>query len=70
MGKVRTTSVKIISREIIKKYNEHLSLDFDHNKSIVMQVAKVGSKRFRNQIAGYITHQKKLKHLQEQDYEN
>ncbi|MFX0185972.1 MAG: 30S ribosomal protein S17e [Candidatus Hodarchaeota archaeon] len=71
MGKVRTSAVKIIARQIIKEYGDHLSPDsFDHNKDIVSKVATVSSKRFRNQIAGYVTHQMKLKKLREQSYED
>jgi small subunit ribosomal protein S17e len=71
MGKVRTSAVKIIARQIVKEYGAHLSPDsFDHNKDIVSKVATVSSKRFRNQIAGYVTHQMKLKKLREQSYED
>ena len=71
MGKVRTSAVKVICRQIIKEYEPHLSPDsFDHNKDVVSKVAKVQSKRFRNQIAGYITHQLKLKKLREESYED
>lgn len=68
MGKVRTSGIKIITREIFKEYVDHLSLDFDHNKNIVTQVAVTRSKRFRNQVAGYLTHQMKLKKKREEDY--
>ncbi|UCG90725.1 MAG: 30S ribosomal protein S17e [Candidatus Heimdallarchaeota archaeon] len=71
MGKVRTSAVKIISRQIIKEYGEHLSPDsFEHNKDIVSKVAVVHSKRFRNKIAGYVTHQMKLQKLREESYED
>ena len=71
MGKVRTSAVKVISRQIVKEYENYLSPDsFDHNKDIVSKVAQVHSKRFRNQIAGYITHQLKLKKLREESYED
>ncbi|MFX1284361.1 MAG: 30S ribosomal protein S17e [Promethearchaeota archaeon] len=71
MGKVRTSAVKIISRQIIKEYGEHLSPDsFEHNKDIVSKVAVVNSKRFRNKIAGYVTHQMKLQKLREESYED
>jgi len=33
-----------------------LGLDFDYNKLILKEVAKVQSKRLRNKIAGYTTH--------------
>jgi small subunit ribosomal protein S17e len=71
MGKVRTTSVKVISREIIKVYKTHLSHDsFEHNKDIVSKVAIIQSKRLRNRIAGYVTHQMKLAYLREMSYED
>ncbi|MFW9778922.1 MAG: 30S ribosomal protein S17e [Candidatus Heimdallarchaeota archaeon] len=67
-GKVRTSAVKIITRQIMKEYEAHLTLDFDHNKDIVSKVAKTRSKRFRNRVAGYLTHQIKLKRREEEDY--
>ncbi|MHA1237510.1 MAG: 30S ribosomal protein S17e [Candidatus Hodarchaeales archaeon] len=71
MGKVRTTAVKVISRQIVKEYESHLSPDsFDHNKDIVSKVARIQSKRFRNQIAGYVTHQLKIKKLREESYQD
>ena len=71
MGKVRTTAVKVISRKIVKEYESHLSPDsFDHNKDIVSKVARIQSKRFRNQIAGYVTHQLKIKKLREESYQD
>lgn len=71
MGKVRTTAVKVISRQIVKEYESHLSPDsFDHNKDIVSKVARIQSKRFRNQIAGYVTHQLKVKKLREESYQD
>jgi len=71
MGKVRTTSVKVISREIIKAYKTQLSHDsFEHNKDIVSKVAIIHSKRLRNRIAGYVTHQMKIAYLREMSYED
>ncbi|MFX0084415.1 MAG: 30S ribosomal protein S17e [Candidatus Hodarchaeota archaeon] len=71
MGKVRTSSVKVISRQIIKEYRSHLSHDsFEYNKDIVSKVAVVHSKRLRNRIAGYVTHQMKLAYLREMSYED
>lgn len=71
MGKVRTTSVKVITREIIKEYRSQLTHDsFEHNKDIVSKVAVIHSKRLRNQIAGYVTHQMKLIHFREMDYDD
>lgn len=71
MGKVRTSAVKIISRQIIKEYGDHLSPDsFEHNKDIVSKVAVVHSKKLRNKIAGYVTHLMKIQKLREMSYED
>lgn len=71
MGKVRTSAVKDISRQIIKEYGDHLSPDsFEHNKDIITKVIVVHSKRFRNKIVGYVTHQMKLQKLKEESYED
>ena len=68
MGKVRTSSVKTITRAIFKEYVDYLTLDFDHNKDIVSKVAVTHSKSFRNRVAGYLTAQMKLKKKREEDY--
>lgn len=56
MGRVRTKLVKRSARQIIEKYYQKLTLDFDTNKKIVAEVAELPSKRMRNKIAGYTTH--------------
>ncbi|NHJ03006.1 MAG: 30S ribosomal protein S17e [Candidatus Heimdallarchaeota archaeon] len=71
MGKVRTSAVKVIAREILRDYDRYLSPDsFEHNKDILSKVVIVHSKRFRNQIAGYVTHQKKLQKFRDLSYED
>lgn len=71
MGKVRTAAVKAITREIVREYQGQLLHDsFEHNKDIVSKVAVIHSKRLRNRIAGYVTHQMKLIHLREMSYED
>ena len=56
MGRVRTKTVKRASREVIEKYFYKLTEDFDLNKKILDDVAKISTKRLRNKIAGYTTH--------------
>eukprot|EP01083_Nonionella_stella_P051258 136092_1 len=56
MGRVRTKLVKGASRKIIEKYYAKLTLDFDTNKKICEEVARIPTKRLRNKIAGYVTH--------------
>merc|ERR1712087_731622 len=55
MGKIRTKTVKKAARQIVEKYYDRLCLDFQVNKRVCDDVAEIGSKRLRNQVAGYVT---------------
>ena len=52
---IKPAYVKRISRELIERYPERFSDDFDENKEAVTLVTNVESKRVRNRIAGYVT---------------
>jgi small subunit ribosomal protein S17e len=54
MGRIRTTNIKRTAFELLQKYPEKFSGDFEQNKRVVKELLQV-SKRERNQIAGYIT---------------
>ncbi|MEM0380605.1 MAG: 30S ribosomal protein S17e [Desulfurococcaceae archaeon] len=56
MGKIRIRIVKRTARELIEKYRELFTRDFEHNKRIIVKLINVKSKKLRNQIAGYVTH--------------
>uniref|UniRef100_A0A7J3PK55 Small ribosomal subunit protein eS17 n=1 Tax=Staphylothermus marinus TaxID=2280 RepID=A0A7J3PK55_STAMA len=56
MGKIRIRIVKRTARELIEKYREMFTRDFEHNKRIIVKLINVKSKKLRNQIAGYVTH--------------
>lgn len=55
MGKVRPDQIKKASREILTRYHERFTTNFEENKKILAQVAHVYSPRMKNRIAGYIT---------------
>jgi len=55
LGKVRTDAVKKISREMIKRYPDRFTTDFEENKKSLEPLLKIPSIRLRNRIAGYIT---------------
>lgn len=55
MGKVRPEKVKKVARELVKKYPEQFSTDFEANKKFLGSVALIYSSKLRNQIAGYVT---------------
>jgi small subunit ribosomal protein S17e len=46
--------VKKHSTELLNRYPDIFNVDFQQNKKIIDEIAKVNSKELRNQIAGYI----------------
>lgn len=46
--------VKKHSTELLNRYPDKFNVDFQQNKKIIDEIAKVKSKELRNQIAGYI----------------
>lgn len=55
MGKVRTVLVKRLSRELVERYPDSFSTEFDQNKEVVDELLTNTTKRLRNRIAGYVT---------------
>jgi small subunit ribosomal protein S17e len=47
--------IRRISTELLEKYPDRFSVDFEENKKIIKEIAIVRSKVLRNRIAGYIT---------------
>ncbi|MGC8998005.1 MAG: 30S ribosomal protein S17e [Candidatus Bathyarchaeia archaeon] len=56
MGKVRTEHIKRIAKELIRRFPNRFSSDFEENKRAVTMLLQGATTRVRNQIAGYITH--------------
>ncbi|MHA1713128.1 MAG: 30S ribosomal protein S17e [Candidatus Ranarchaeia archaeon] len=63
LGKVRTDTVKRISRKILEEYPDRFTTDFEKNKVIFTEELKIDvkTKRLRNRIVGYITHLVKVR---------
>ena len=55
MGNIRSDKIKRTAKELVAKYHQQLSTDFDQNKLLVNKLTNVQSKRMRNRIAGYVT---------------
>jgi small subunit ribosomal protein S17e len=55
LGKVKTEQVKRVGKELIERFPERFSNNFDENKLAVSALTKGATTRIRNQIAGYIT---------------
>ncbi len=47
--------VKRMSNELLERYPEKFTIDFNENKETIKSHAQVRSKELRNKIAGYIT---------------
>jgi len=55
LGKVRPERVKKIARELVKRYPDRFSTDFEGNKKLLDSVVTIYSPKLRNRIAGYVT---------------
>lgn len=53
MGRIKTTMVKRITKEIVSKHSDKLSKDFNEDKLALKGLAEIRSKKLRNVIAGY-----------------
>lgn len=48
--------IKKVSKELLEKYPEVFSVDFEENKKLLQKYTVIQSKLVRNRIAGYLTH--------------
>lgn len=55
VGKVRTDTIKRVSRELVRRFPDRFTGDFESDKEGVNQLVTTQSKRLRNRIAGYVT---------------
>lgn len=53
MGTVRTEQIKRIARELLDKYPNKFSADFEKNKLLVNEYTNISSTKVRNKVAGY-----------------
>ena len=54
-GKVRIETVKRAARELLKRFPDRFTGEFEADKQAVNQLVTTQSKRLRNLIAGYVT---------------
>ncbi len=57
MGRIKSTPVKNLARDIVSEHGDRFTTDFDKNKTIIKEVKKIKSKKIRNVVAGYVTKQ-------------
>ena len=56
MGNVRTEQIKRLAKELIRRFPDKFSNDFENNKRVVETLLHGATTKVRNQIAGYIAH--------------
>jgi small subunit ribosomal protein S17e len=55
LGKVKTEQIKRTGKELMARFPDKFSSNFDDNKHAVSALTQGATTRVRNQIAGYIT---------------
>jgi len=53
---VKNLFIKNLARELVEKYPDKFSEDFQKNKEELEKLIKLESKKIRNLLAGYIVH--------------
>jgi len=56
LGSVRTEQIKRVANELLRRFPDKFSNNFDENKLTVSMLTQGTTIKVRNQIAGYITH--------------
>jgi len=59
MGNIRPTYIKRVAIELVERYPDQFTDDFQHNKEMVAKLSDVSTKVMRNRIAGYVTRYRK-----------
>jgi small subunit ribosomal protein S17e len=59
MGRIKTTWIKNVGKELVEKFPDKFSEDFDVNKKFLESLKVIEDKSVRNKVAGYIVRLKK-----------
>jgi small subunit ribosomal protein S17e len=55
MGRIKTSFVKHVAKDLVEKYPDKFSTDYEKNKTALKEVMIFESKRMRNIVAGYLS---------------
>ncbi|MCS7131530.1 MAG: 30S ribosomal protein S17e [Hadesarchaea archaeon] len=55
MGRVRQTFIKRAAEQLLQRYPELFSMDFNQNRQALEKLVNIPSKPLKNKVAGYIT---------------
>jgi small subunit ribosomal protein S17e len=56
LGNVRTDQIKRTAKELVRRFPDKFSRDFEKNKELIATLTEGTTVKIRNQIAGYISH--------------
>ena len=59
MGRIKTSLVKRVTKELMKSHAAEFNEDFAHNKEVLNTISNMPSKKIRNVVAGYATRLRK-----------
>jgi small subunit ribosomal protein S17e len=59
MGRIKTSFIKNIGKDLVERHPEKFTSDFSKNKGQIDELISVKSKKMRNIITGYVTTLKK-----------
>ena len=59
MGRIGNALVKRTSNELFEKHPDKFTIDFNHNKKVVVELRDIYSNKLRNVVAGLVTRLKK-----------
>ena len=59
MGRIKTSFVKRLGKDLYEAHGDKFTDNFDKNKKVLDEFIEVKSKKLRNILAGYMTNLKK-----------
>lgn len=64
MGRIKTQLIKGVAVKLVELHGSSFTKDFTENKGLVMQYARINSKKLKNAVTGYVTRLVKLKKIE------
>lgn len=61
MGRIKTQLIKRLTLDLVSKYKDMFTTDFNQNKEKVESLLSGTSKKIRNVVSGYVTRLMKTK---------
>ena len=56
MGQIKTLHIKNLAKELLEKYPDKFTNNYEKNKELMKKLVEMESKTIRNEVAGYIVH--------------